>query len=32
MRKERKPATTKIQIVSNNICYGPCPEPEDEVE
>ena len=32
MRKERKPKITKIQIVSNNICYGPCPEPEDEVE
>lgn len=22
----------KIQIVSNGICYGPCPEPEDIVE
>lgn len=22
----------KIRIVSNNICYGPCPEPADEVE
>lgn len=22
----------KIRIVSNNICYGPCPEPTDEVE
>ncbi|MEF9917474.1 MAG: hypothetical protein RR746_08990 [Lachnospiraceae bacterium] len=22
----------KMHIVSNNICYGPCPEPEDEVE
>lgn len=22
----------KINIVSNNICYGPCPMPEDEVE
>lgn len=22
----------KMRIVSNNICYGPCPEPEDEVE
>lgn len=22
----------KIQLVSNNICYGPCPEPDDEVE
>ena len=23
---------TKIQITSNNICYGPCPRPEEEVE
>lgn len=22
----------KVRIVSNNICYGPCPEPTDEVE
>ncbi|MEG0355980.1 MAG: hypothetical protein RR621_10065 [Lachnospiraceae bacterium] len=22
----------KIQIISNNICYGPCPKPGDEVE
>lgn len=22
----------KIKIISNNICYGPCPMPEDEVE
>lgn len=22
----------KIRLISNNICYGPCPEPEDEVE
>ncbi|MEG2013014.1 MAG: hypothetical protein RR063_07385, partial [Anaerovoracaceae bacterium] len=22
----------KIQIISNNICYGPCPKPNDEVE
>lgn len=22
----------KVRIVSNNICYGPCPEPKDEVE
>lgn len=22
----------KIQLRSNSICYGPCPEPEDEVE
>lgn len=22
----------KIQLTSNNICYGPCPEPEDEIE
>lgn len=22
----------KIRIISNNICYGPCPMPEDEVE
>lgn len=22
----------KLRIVSNNICYGPCPEPDDEVE
>ena len=22
----------KIQLISNNICYGPCPEPEDEIE
>ncbi len=22
----------KIRIVSNGICYGPCPEPDDEVE
>lgn len=27
---EGKPKT--IHIVSNNICYGPCPEPTDEVE
>lgn len=32
MRKERKPEITKIQITSNNLCYGPCPEAEDEVE
>lgn len=32
MRKGRKPEITKIQIVSNTICYGPRPEPEDEVE
>ncbi len=32
MRRERKPAITKIQIVSNNIPYGACPEPEDEAE
>ena len=32
MHKEIKPAITKIQIVSNNICYGPRPEPGDEVE
>ena len=22
----------KIRLVSNSICYGPCPEPDDEVE
>lgn len=22
----------KIQLISNNVCYGPCPEPEDEIE
>lgn len=22
----------KIRIISNNVCYGPCPEPTDEVE
>lgn len=22
----------KIQLISNNICFGPCPEPNDEVE
>lgn len=22
----------KIQLISNNICYGPCPESDDEVE
>lgn len=22
----------KISIISNNICYGPCPEPDDEIE
>lgn len=22
----------KIQLISNNICFGPCPEPDDEVE
>ena len=22
----------KIKIKSNNICYGPAPEPEDEIE
>lgn len=22
----------KIQLISNNICYGPCPESEDEIE
>lgn len=22
----------KMRIISNSICYGPCPEPEDEVE
>lgn len=22
----------EMKIVSNNICYGPCPEPDDEVE
>ena len=32
MRKERKPEITKIQIVSNTICYSPRPESEDEVE
>ena len=31
MSDERKPTITKIQITSNNICYGPCPQPEDEV-
>ena len=23
---------SKVTIVSNNICYGPMPSPEDEVE
>lgn len=32
MSERRKPVITKIQIMSNNICYGPCPQPEDEVE
>ena len=32
MSEERKPTITKIHITSNNICLGPCPEPEDEVE
>lgn len=32
MSEKRKPAIRKIEITSNNICYGPCPEPEDEVE
>lgn len=32
MHGERKSTITKIQIASNNLCYGPCPEPEDEVE
>ena len=22
----------KIRIISNNLCYGPCPEPDDEIE
>ena len=22
----------KLQLTSNRICYGPCPEPDDEVE
>lgn len=22
----------KMKLVSNNICYGPCPEPDDEIE
>ena len=22
----------RIQLISNNMCYGPCPEPEDEIE
>lgn len=22
----------KLQIISNNICYGPCPKPDDEIE
>lgn len=32
MSEKRKPTITKIHITSNNICFGPCPEPEDEVE
>lgn len=32
MSEKKKPTIIKIQIVSNNICYGPCPEPKDEVE
>ena len=32
MSEERNPAIIKIQISSNNICYGPCPQSEDEVE
>ena len=27
-----KGASKKISIVSNNICFGPCPKPTDEVE
>ncbi|MCR4622048.1 MAG: hypothetical protein K5663_08195 [Clostridiales bacterium] len=23
---------TKLQLKSENVCYGPCPKPEDEVE
>ena len=23
---------TKMQLVSENVCYGPCPKPDDEVE
>lgn len=22
----------KIQLISNNVCYGPCPKPEDEIK
>lgn len=32
MSAKRKPIITKIHMTSNNICLGPCPEPEDEVE
>ena len=32
MSEKRKPTITKIHLTSNNICLGPCPEPEDEVE
>lgn len=32
MSAKRKPTITKIHMTSNNICLGPCPEPEDEVE
>lgn len=28
----RKKRLQKVQIVSNLLCYGPCPEPEDAVE
>lgn len=32
MSEKRKPVITKIQLISNNICFGPSPQPEDEVE
>lgn len=30
--KRFKGTSQKVRIVSNNICYGPSPEPDDEVE
>lgn len=32
MSEKKKLTITKIHMTSNNICLGPCPEPEDEVE
>lgn len=30
VRKKR--LQKKVQIISDLLCYGPCPEPEDEIE